>query len=255
MYTILISILVIGLILYSTWLLLYNKHSKSGFLNGSGTDVTDELLKQIQAVEYMKTHSPTGQINAYIPHFDILNKYESSANALLLPLQNNIKTNILKRTATLSSLEKSIDEMESYAAKKLVKKYQETGFNTLKSHNNGAELSLNKLGDTGKYMVNMNGSCLSVPENNDYIVVPCNAEDKTQQFNLDYVYNMSQYRNKLDPGYPKLDVIGKVKFPFVFLKAASNKNCVKNVHGQISVEPCREYTGQRWAPIKKQNTC
>jgi hypothetical protein len=145
--------------------------------------------------------------------------------------------------------------MESYAAKKLVNKYQSKGFNTLKSHNNGVELSLNKLGESGKYMVNMNGSCLSVPENNDYVVVPCNAEDKSQQFNLDFVYNMSQYRNKLDSGYPKLDVIGKVKFPFVFLKATTNKNCVKNVHGQISVEPCREYTGQRWAPVEKSTTC
>lgn len=255
MYTILISILVIGLILYSTWLLLYNKRVKSGFLNGAGADVTDELLKQIQAVEYMKIHNPSTQLNAYIPHFDILNKYESSANALLLPLQNNIKTDVLKRTTALANIEKTIDEMESYAAKKLVNKYQSKGFKTLKSHNNGAELSLNKLGESGKYMVNMNGACLSVPENNDYVVVPCNAEDKSQQFSLDFVYNMSQYRNKLDSGYPKLDVIGKVKFPFVFLKAISNKNCVKNVHGQISVEPCREYTGQRWAPIEKQSDC
>ena len=254
MYTILVSVLVIGLILYAAWLLL-NKRVKSGFIDGAGADVTDELLKQIQTVEYMKLHKPESQVNAYIPHFDILNKYEASANSLLTPLQNNIKTDVLKRTATLSGLEKSIDEMESYAAKKLVNKYQSKGFNTLKSHNNGAEITLNKLGESGKYMVNMNGSCLSVPENNDYVVVPCNDQDKSQQFNLDFVYNMSQYRNKLDSGYPKLDVIGKVKFPFVFLKAASNKNCVKNVHGQISVEPCREYTGQRWAPVEKSGLC
>lgn len=250
MYTLFVSILVIGLILYTLWLLVYRTRVKSGFI-----DVTDELLKQIQTVEYMKRHNPEGQMNAYIPHFDILNKYESSANELLTPLQNNIKTSVLKKTDTLTNLEKTIAEMESYAAKKLVNKYQSNGFNTLKSHNNGAVLALNKLGETGKYMVNMNGQCLSVPENNDYVVVPCNSEDKTQQFNLDFVYNMSQYRNKLDSGYPKLNVIGKVKFPFVFLKATSNKNCVKNVHGQISVEPCREYTGQRWAPVEKLTSC
>jgi hypothetical protein len=253
MYTILISVLVIGLILYAAWIVIYsirNNKSKSGFV-----DVTGELLKQIQTVEYMKKHDPNIQLNAYIPHLDILNKYESSANALLTPLQNNINTDVLKRTDVLFGLEKSIGEMESYAAKKLVNKYQVNGYNTLKSHNNGAEITLNKLGETGKYTVNMNGSCLSVPENNDYVVVPCNDEDKSQQFNLDFVYNMSQYRNKLDSGYPKLDVIGKVKFPFVFLKAASNKNCVKNVNGQISVEPCREYTGQRWVPVEKLGSC
>ena len=109
MYTILVSVLVIGLILYTAWLLLYNKRVKSGFLDGSGTDITDELLKQIQTVEYMKLHKPESQVNAYIPHFDILNKYEASANSLLTPLQNNIKTDVLKRTATLSGLEKSIE--------------------------------------------------------------------------------------------------------------------------------------------------
>lgn len=251
MYKSLISILVIAIILYIVWLVIvYIRNSKSGF-----ADVTDELLKQVQAVEYMKQHIPDSQIHAYIPHFDILNKYESSANELLIPLEKNIAEGIEKKNELLSNLEKSISEMESYAAKKLVKKYQSTPYNILKSHNNGAELSLNKLGETGKYMVNMNGACLSVPANNEYEVVPCNSEDKTQHFNLDFVYNMGQYRNKLDPGYPKLDVIGKVKFPFVFLKATSNKNCVKNVHGQISVEPCREYTGQRWAPVEKSGQC
>lgn len=253
MFSLLINILVVCIILYIAWMLIYvirNHKAKAGFV-----DVTDELLKQIQTVEYMKLHNPKSQVNAYIPHFDILNKYEASANELLTPLEKNINTAVKNKTETLSNLEKTIAEMESYAAKKLIGKYQSKPFNTLKSHNNGAELTLNKLGESGKYMVNMNGSCLSVPANNDYEVVPCNSEDKSQQFNLDFVYNMSQYRNKLDPGYPKLDVIGKVKFPFVFLKAVSNKNCVKNVHGQISVEPCREYTGQRWAPIKKDSVC
>lgn len=255
MYTIFVSILVIGLILYSICLIIYtlrNNTNKSGF-----KDVTDELLHQLQTVNYMKSHDSSDQINAYIPHFDILNKYEFSANALLTPLQNNIKSAVSEKNQTITNLEKSINEMKSYAANKLINNYQAKGFNILKSHNNGAELTLNKLGESGKYMVNMNGvgSCLSVPENNDYVVVPCNSEDKTQQFNLDFVYNMGQYRNKLDSGYPKLDVIGKVKFPFVFLKAASNMNCVKNSHGQISVEPCREYTGQRWAPMEKSASC
>jgi hypothetical protein len=244
----LICILVVAIILYTLW--LYK--NRSGF-----QDADAELLKQIKAIEYMKQHDPRNQVKAYIPHFDILNKYESSANSLLIPLKSNIDESIIKRNNTLNDMEKTVDEMSTYAAKKLIKKYQDKNYETLKSHNNGAELSLNRLGETGKYMVNMNGpnTCLSVPENNDYEVVPCNAEDKTQHFNLDFVYNMNQYRNRLDPGYPKLDVIGKTKFPFVFLRSNTNNNCVKNVHGQISVEPCREYTGQRWAPIEKKVTC
>jgi hypothetical protein len=255
MFSLLVNILVIGLILYTAWILIYtlrNAKHKSGF-----ADVTNDLISQINTVEYMKIHDPNSQIYNYIPHFDILNKYESSANALLIPLEKTINESVAKKRTTLSNIEKTISEMDSYTAKKMVKKYQSKNYQTIKSHNNGAELSLNRLGESNKYMVNMNGKdkCLSVPENNDYEVVPCNSEDKSQLFNLDFVYDMNQYRNKLDPGYPKLDVIGKVKFPFVFLKAASNNNCVKNVHGQISVEPCREYTGQRWAPIEKQVSC
>jgi hypothetical protein len=255
MFSLLINILVIGLILYTAWILIYtirNAKHKSGFV-----DVTNDLIRQINTVEYMKIHNPNSQVYNYIPHFDILNKYESSANALLVPLKKTINDTVSKKQATLSNLEKTIGEMDTYTAKKMVNKYQSKNYQTIKSHNNGAELSLNRLGESNKYMVNMNGkdTCLSVPENNDYEVVPCNSEDKSQLFNLDFVYDMNQYRNKLDQGYPKLDVIGKVKFPFVFLKATSNNNCVKNVHGQISVEPCREYTGQRWAPIEKQVSC
>lgn len=248
MYKILICILISGVLLYLLW--MYK--NISGF-----ADVTNELQKQIDTVEYMKIHNPNGQLYTYIPHFDILNKYETSANTLLIPLEKTINDSVIKKTNSLTDLEKTISEMENYVAKKLVNAHQTKKYQTLKSHNNGAELSLSKLGETNKYMVNMNGKekCLSVPSNNEYEVVPCNAEDKSQHFNLDFVYNMNQYRNKLDPGYPKLDVIGKVKYPFVFLKANSNKNCVKNVHGQISVEPCREYTGQRWAPIEKQVNC
>lgn len=255
MFSLLVNVFVICIVLYTVWLLIYtirNGKIKSGFAN-----VTNDLINQINAVEYMKIHNPQSQVYNYIPHFDILNKYDSSANALLVPLEKGIQDSLVKKGETLANLEKTINEMDTYTAKKMVNKYQTKNYQTLKSHNNGAELSLNKLGETGKYMVNMNGkgTCLSVPENNDYEVVPCNSEDKSQLFNLDFVYNMNQYRNKLDPGYPKLDVIGKVKFPFVFLKATSNNNCVKNVHGQISVEPCREYTGQRWAPIEKQVAC
>ena len=102
--------------------------------------------------------------------------------------------------------------------------------------------------------VNNNGQCLSVPADNNYDVIPCNKDDPNQKFSIDYVYNDGQYKNRLDPGYPKLENIGKVRYPFVFVRAATNKNCVKNSHGQLSVEPCREYVGQRWAPIKAKAT-
>lgn len=214
-------------------------------------EIKNEINKQILYVEFMKGRNPEGQTSYYLPHVDIMKKFEKSTNDMLSGLTEQIKTHSTKKESELTRLTGLIRDMERYASKDLVDKYEMRQVVGLKSHNNGLEVGLKQTaaGNDNSYMVNVNNQCLRVPADNDYEIVPCNIDDPNQKFNIDYVYNNGQYKNKLEPGFPKLDNIGTVKYPFVFLKANSNNNCVKNNHGLLSVEPCREYVGQRWGPI------
>ena len=215
-------------------------------------DVITELTKQRLYIESIKGNRAYNQIAAYLPHIDIMKKFEKSTNDMLSGLTEQLKTHTSKKNEELARMSNLIYDMEKYAAKDLVNKFQSRELKAVKSHNNGLELGIIKP-DTAveSYMVSVNnGQCLSVPADNNYDVIPCNKDDPSQKFSIDYVYNDGQYKNRLDPGYPKLENIGKVRYPFTFIRAATNKNCVKNSHGLLSVEPCREYVGQRWAPIK-----
>jgi hypothetical protein len=213
-------------------------------------DIANEIDKQILYVEYMKQRDPASQTSIYLPHIDVMKKFEKSTNDMLSGLTEQIKTHSIKKEDEINRLSGLVLDMDRYADKDLTNKYESREVVGLKSHNNGLTLGLTKLDSTGtKYAVNVNNQCLSVPADNQYDVIPCNKDDPNQKFSIDYVYNTGQYKNKLAHGYPKLDNMGVVKYPFVFLKAGTNKNCVKNHHGLLSVEPCREYVGQRWGPI------
>lgn len=246
------TIIVICLFIYGLFLLINFLSNREAFESVSTPDdIINELNKQRSYIESIKGNRAYNQISAYLPHIDIMKKFEKSTSDMLSGLTEQIKTHTAKKTEELNRMSNLIYDMEKYAANDLVKKYQDRKLKAVKSHNNGLELGIIKPDNAiDSYMLSVNGQCLSVPADNNYDVMPCNKDDPNQKFSIDYIYNDGQYKNRLDPGYPKLENIGKVRYPFVFVRAATNKNCVKNSHGQLSVEPCREYVGQRWAPIK-----
>ena len=249
-----------AIILVSVIILLAGVGFKAGFqaISTSNEDIEQQLKKQMNYIEYMKQHKALSQLIKYIPQLEILNRYKNKSQELILPLQSQIDESTKKKIGewdesgvkikpgVLDDLSKQIKQLEKHATMDLSSRYSAKPITGLKSHVNGLELSLDK--ENG--LVKVNDGCLRVTSNNSYDVVPCNVDDQDQKFSLEFVYNNASYKNKLAPGYPKLDNLGQVKYPFVFVKANTNDNCVKNTHSGISVEPCREYTGQRWAPIE-----
>ena len=59
----------------------------------------------------------------------------------------------------------------------------------------------------------------------------------------------------MNKSFPQLSDLGKVNYPFTLVKSVMTDNCLKNTHGKLSLEPCREYEGQRWASSKVEYKC
>lgn len=253
----------ISIIIYC--ILRHFKHMEN-FYSESGDkikneQITPEIEKQVNKL-FEISRNPGYLIDYYSPHNDILKKYEDNTRNIINNQKDTVKKHTEQKLNDLQQLEDTIKSLEDYAKTDFLSKKNSENIKIIKSHNNGNELSVEltqKVNDDPyvkrEYLVKLNNGCLKVDRNNDYNVVPCNKDDNSQKFNIEYVYNDNGYKNKLDPTFSRLDNLNNVHYPFSLVKAKSNGNCLKQVHGKISVEPCREYEGQRWAGLKKDKFC
>ena len=223
--------------------------------------INQEMKKQVGVLKDINNVSQF-KISEYVPHYDIYNKYVSDTGKILDSQVNTVKKHSDQKTTDLQQLDDTIKSLQDYAQVDFLKKENTKKIGVIKSHNNGKELSVELTNDVKDnpfskrdYLVKMNNGCLKVEGNNNYNVVACNKEDKDQIFNIEHVYNDTGYKNKLDPAFSRLDNINKAHYPLSLVKAKSNDNCLKQVHGKVSIEPCREYEGQRWASLKKGKSC
>lgn len=213
-------------------------------------DVNDQVNNQINLIYKINSHEPDTQDATVYPHLEIIKNYENKANSMLGPLKQLSESRKKQLSSELDSLDKTVNSLTKYVKDDITSQFNSKPINVLKSWNNGQELSVRRLDKTSNsYMVGLNGGCLSVTPENAASVEPCNQSDPNQIFDLNHVFNEVGYRAQLDPLYPRMNQIKDAKYPFSLLKARTNGNCVKNYHGQLSVEPCREYDGQRWAGL------
>lgn len=213
-------------------------------------EIEAEVNKQLALIQKINTHQPDTQEAIQFPHLDVIKNYNDRASSMLTPLKTLSQSREKQLGGELDNLDKVVKSLTKYVKDDITAQVTSKPINMLKSWNNGQELSVRRLDkSTSAYMVGLNGGCLSVTQENAASVQPCNQADPNQIFDLNHVFNDVGYRSQLDPMYPRLSEIKDVKYPFGLLKARSNGNCVKNFHGQLSVEPCREYDGQRWAGL------
>lgn len=256
-----IIICFIGLIIYC--LFRHFKHMEnftdSNIINTNNlnTKINSEIGKQLDQLKFMDDNILYKTTN-YIPHYDIYNKYKDDAKKILDNQLNTVDKHSKQKEADLIQLDDTIKSLKDFAQMDFLEKENTKDINIIKSHNNGTELNVeltNIVKDNPfsrrNYLIKMNDGCLKVEGNNNYDVVACNKEDKDQIFNLEHVYNDTSYKNKLDPAFSRLESVDNVYYPFSLIKAKSNGNCLKQVHGKVSLEPCREYEGQRWGSLKK----
>lgn len=187
------------------------------------------------------------------PNMELIHRYRDNANKLLGPIEESVKKDTADKEVELGKLNDYVNSLNEYARRDFLNRMNTRNIQTIKSHNNGLEVAVTKTtdGPAPNYQVRVNGGCMKVPFTNDITVAPCNSADPDQVFSLDNVFNEPGYRAKMDPAYPQLEDLGDIRYPFSVLRAKSNGNCLKNFHGSLSVEPCREYEGQRWAGTER----
>ena len=219
-----------------------------------GETVTQEMSGQLQKIQELGDKSIFEQINSYVPHFDVINTYKHNTDTYLSKLKSQIKKSTEQKNEDLDKLDNKLLRLSQYKDNEFLKQLKNVDYKSLKSHNNGLGLSINRLG-FNKYQVKANNGCVSVTPENDYNIVPCDINDKGQHFEFDHVFNETEYRNRMNKAFPQLGELGGVHYPFTLVKSKVTDNCLKNSHNRLSVEPCREYEGQRWASSKTHNVC
>ena len=253
-HTIFITVFII-LAMLAIWLFWRDRRL---IIQGFATEaeIENEVSKQVNLLNDFSEFKKQDDYSAIkvMPNMEIIHKFRENANSMLGPIEETVKKDTAEKRAELDQLNAYVESLDAYAKQDFFKRINSQDIRTIKSHNNGLELAVAKTttGPMPNYQIRVNDGCLKVPFTNDASVVPCNASDPDQIFSLDNVFNEPGYRAKMDPAYPQLDNLGQVRYPFSVLRAKSNGNCLKNYHGSISIEPCREYEGQRWATTENQ---
>lgn len=217
-------------------------------------NISDEMNKQLNLIQQLGSKPIKDQINAYVPHFDVINTYKNKTQQYLSKLRSQVNNDIVHKEKSLNNLDNILLRLSQYKDDEFLKQLKNSDFKSIKSHNNGLDLSINRLG-YNKYQIKGQDGCISVTPENDYNIVPCDINDKGQHFEFDHIFNETEYRNRMNKAFPQLGNLGKVYYPFTLVKSKVTDNCLKNSHNKLSVEPCREYEGQRWASSKTSNKC
>lgn len=246
--------LVILLVLVILYILNIHFKKLESFISPNKNDIMSEIDKQLYILYNADSKDTNAQTISYIPHLDVIKDYKKNSKKFLNTLENNVNTKLESQKQQLSDIDNYVRSLSRYKEDDFLKQLKNTDFKSVKSHNNGQNLNINRLGYE-KYQVMMNNGCLRVTPENDYNIVPCDINDKNQEFRLEHIFNEQEYRGSMDKAFPQISNLGKVHYPMTMIKSSVNDNCLKNHHGNISVEPCREYEGQRWASSRNVNKC
>jgi hypothetical protein len=216
--------------------------------------IIDEIDKQLYILNNASKVNPDSQSVPYMPHLDIINKYEGNSLKFLNTIKESVNNKTKIQNQDLEYIDNYIKSLSRYDNDNRLKEFANADFKSIKSHNNGLSINMNKVG-YNKYQLLVNDGCIEVSPENDYNIKKCNVNNKGQIFKLEHIFNETEYRNSLDKAFPQLSKLDKVHYPMTMVKSIINDNCLKNYHNNITIEPCREYEGQRWASTKTNNTC
>lgn len=218
----------------------------------------DEMIQQLNNLDSADRHLARDQLNHYIPHPEIVRKYRETTESMLESLKKQVDAHSQDKRKQLDRLNSYLLNLQEYVDADFVDRQRRQRYTAIKSHNNGQELALIPVLDpntnyvrSGLYRIQTNGGCVQVPQNNDYSITPLDTSNEDQIFRLVMIYNETSYRNAMASGFPQISNLGNVRYPFAIMRATSNGNCLRNHHGRLSVEPCREHEGQRWGVLEE----
>ena len=236
----------------------YHKHIfKDGKFNTELTQSNPELVKtyfQLNAYNKMKTQDNLLATNENIQasskclanNLNKINnngtkdKYDNAFEELLKKEQEEEKAifNIKQREQEedLGRINTKIAKLEKLQGK--VKDTQDSKIKSLKSMNDGTNLSLINL-NNNKRLVKLNQGCLTRKSNGEYGYIPCNLLDKEQYFNLSQVKNVDEYNNlmMMNNNTP-IDKDDSIEYPFYILQPEHSQKCVNVENKELSIKQC-----------------
>lgn len=247
---------IILLAIMLTIIIMVRIHFKKleSFVSQDKKNIIDEIDKQLYILHNASNTNVNSQQVEYMPHLDIINKYEGNSLKFLNTIKESVDNKQKTQQQELEYIDNYIKSLSRYDENKQLQELANADFKSIKSHNNGLTINMNKLG-YNKYQLLVNDGCLEVSPENDYSIKKCDKTNKGQIFKLEHVFNENEYRNALSKGFPQLSKLDNVHYPMTLVKSIVNDNCVKNYHNNITIEPCREYEGQRWASSKSNFKC
>lgn len=248
------NLLIILFVIIILICMVRNIKEKESFETPSDEDLEDLMKKNIFDIKDVIDHNTVLQKINFIPHLDIVNNYEENMNKYLNEKQTEVNSHADSKREQINQLEQAIEDIRKQLREKNIKDEFAKQYKVVKSYNNGQEVSVLKK-KFNDYMLLLNNGCLSVSRDNNYKVTACNSDDPNQSFKIQPIYNKTEYKNNLDKNSRRLINLGEIKYPFALVKSESNNNCLKNFHGNLSVEPCVESNGQMWQPLMKERKC
>lgn len=221
--------------------------------------IITEMAQQLESLDAADRHLARDQISHYITHPGVIKQYRDTTSAMLDGLKKQVDVHSQEKRKQLERLNTYLLNLQEFVDADFVDRQRRMKISAIKSHNNGQELALIPVSSTinsgqvrsNQFRIRVNGGCIKVQENNNYDIVPLSMDDPDQIFKLELVYNETGYRNSMASGFTQLTNLGEVRYPFALLRATSNGNCLRNNHGRLSVEPCREHEGQRWGVLEE----
>jgi hypothetical protein len=217
----------------------------------------NSLLNKLQNL------NPKVKLVNYNPQsvYDDLNRNITSNLSIVNNSINNLYDNSIKNNyKTIDTLENQITDIENIYQNMVNMAVNTKSFNTIKSLNNGLELNLVSTPNTffqdertgsniAGYMVNVNNGCISVGAT-DYDIYQCNDKNPKQFFKMEHIMNETAYQNAIDNALP-IDNTNKssINYPFVMMKSLNNENCLTNMNGTLTVQPCYSFIAQRWIAL------
>lgn len=182
-------------------------------------------------------------------------------------LKNNLETKMVEETENIKNHEENVKEklekmesLQKYMNNMLDNKYDlsKYDFKSIKSLQNGLNLSIKKINNKNEYLIGLNKKCITLDNIGGYDIKPCDETNINQYFNIDNIQNDINYKYNLEPGMilnRDVNPNGDLKYPFSILKSVNHQNCLQNNHNKISVLPCQSKKSQRWFPSKETIQC
>ena len=215
----------------------------------------------INSISSLTSNNPS--VNMKYRTKDIDNNLQENIAASLTEntddLIDRVDTSNVRIHGKITTLTNQITDLENIIERLHLKNVIKPNYSTIKSLNNGAEITLTqtpktffldpKTGvNTPAYMVNLNDGCLSVGAT-DYDVYKCNDKNTKHLFKMEHIINETGYQKNIDKTVPFNNTdISKINYPFILMRSINNKNCLTNQNGNITVQPCDTLTAQRWLP-------